>query len=161
VIDLVHRFIVPAAYTLLPEPMRSREATAMLLAIALQESNLEHRRQLDGGPARSLWQFDPGSKAAFSLLFSHASTSTLAREVCRRLNYRNTTDREALRRASEHNDVLACAMARLLLWTLPAALPGRDAFDESWHQYLEAWRPGDPHPETWSGHFRRAWDRVG
>ena len=47
--------------------------------------------------------------------------------------------------------------ARLLLWTVPAALPTRQNPDESWRHYLEAWRPGKPHRQTWDGFYAEAW----
>ncbi len=36
------------------------EGRLMLLAIGLQESRFEHRRQLGNGPARGFWQFEAG-----------------------------------------------------------------------------------------------------
>ena len=59
-IDEVHRFIVPTAFALLPPTMRSDRATAMLLAIGLQESRFLHRRQFHNGPARGFWMFERG-----------------------------------------------------------------------------------------------------
>ena len=62
--------------------------------------------------------------------------------------------------AIEHNDVLACCFARLNLWWLPGALPTRTEPLKGWNQYLKAWRPGEPHPETWPAFFEDAWNRV-
>jgi hypothetical protein len=47
-----------------------------------------------------------------------------------------------------YNDIVAASAARLLLYTLPQALPVNAA--EGWDQYIAAWRPGKPHPEKWS-----------
>ena len=58
------------------------------------------------------------------------------------------------------NDILACAFARLLLWTLPDALPGRDDAVVGWSQYRRTWRPGTPHPEPWAGHWKPAWELL-
>ena len=48
--------ILDPAAKLLPG-MDSAKARVMLLAIGLQESRFEHRRQI-GGPARGFWQFE-------------------------------------------------------------------------------------------------------
>ena len=47
------------------------------------------------------------------------------------------------------NDTLACCMARLLLWSDPRPLPDVGAVDLAWHYYLDNWRPGLPHPDSW------------
>jgi hypothetical protein len=53
-------------------------------------------------------------------------------------------------------DTYACLCARALLWTLPDRLAGPEQPDLGWGLYLEAWRPGEPHPETWHGHWDAA-----
>src|SRR5690606_12018619 len=73
--------LIEAGLALLPEPDSSREARAMLLAIALQESRFMHRRQI-GGPARGYWQFEVGGVRG---VMTHRHTSTLARELIARL----------------------------------------------------------------------------
>lgn len=159
-VDLVLGYIIPAAYAVLPPAMRSTQASAMLLAIGLQETRLLHREQLGGGHALSLWQYEPGDLSAFAGVFRHAATATYARSVVKRLCYSELLDVEQLRQISAHNDVLACAVARLLLWTLPADLPGPSEAERAWQQYLDAWRPGAPRPETWAGLYQEAWERV-
>jgi hypothetical protein len=47
----------------------------------------------------------------------------------------------------EHDDVLAAAFARLLLWTDRAPMPTTDP--EGWAAYIRTWRPGKPHPAMW------------
>ena len=59
--------------------------------------------------------------------------------------------------AIEHNDVLAAVCARLLLWTLPAALPPPSEPETAWLQYVTAWRPGKPRRETWDAYYAQAW----
>ncbi|MNL60597.1 hypothetical protein D3C87_1844250 [compost metagenome] len=56
----------------------------------------------------------------------------------------------------EKDDVLASAFARLLLWTDPKALPDVGAKDAAWALYLRTWRPGKPHPQTWSDLYAKA-----
>jgi len=158
-IDLLHRFIVPAAYTLLPPAMASDRATAMLLAIALQESSIEgvmHRTQI-GGPARSFWMMERSGGIAGVL--SHRASRGPIRQALNVLRYRDSGDE--CYRAVADNDVLAACFARCLLWTLPDALPRLDDPEWAWQQYVAAWRPGKPHRETWDTYYAQAWAIVG
>ena len=152
--EIIRAHVIPAAYTLLPAQMASAEATAMLLAIGWQESRFEHRRQV-GGPAHGFWQFEQGGGTAGVL--RHAATRDVAASVLHALCYRNVVTSWSCYDAIAHNDVLACCFARLLLWTLPDALPGRDGEREGWDQYVAAWRPGKPHQKTWSEAWAHAW----
>lgn len=157
-------WVLPAAYALLPSAMASAEASAMLLAIAMQESKCRYRRQLPRksggafGPARGFWQFEEGG--AVKGVQQHPKTRNLLEGALVALAYKSTLSSRELHQAIEHNDVLAAVMARLLLYTLPAKLPGRSDVDDGWRQYLLAWRPGEPHPKTWPGYFRGAWDLI-
>ncbi len=142
---------IPAAMGLLPAKMDTPAARAMLLVIGLQESKFQHRLQING-PARGFWQFekDGGVRGVFVLPESNA--------VCAALNYPPHVP--TVYDAVADNDVLACAFARLLIWTLSAALPGRGYPEMGWNQYVAAWRPGKPHPETWLTCWARAWETV-
>lgn len=155
-IQIVRDHIIPAAYGLLPASLASPAATVMLLAIGRQESRFMHRAQI-GGPARAFWMFERAGGVAG--VVGHPSTSRLASRAITALQYR-TLDPGVLHTAIEHNDVLAAVFARLLLWTLPDALPNREQPAEGWRQYLRAWRPGNPHPETWDQFFQQAWDAL-
>lgn len=160
-IELVRDYVIPQAYAVLPKEMQSREATAMLLAIGLQESRFLHRRQLPVGPARGFWQFERGGGVHGVL--SHPSTAEHARHALKLLRYPYLVTFDAEREiweALEHNDVLAAVFARLLLWTLPEALPMPEQTEEGWRQYLDAWRPGKPHRASWPSFFTEAFDRV-
>lgn len=147
--------ILPAAYSLLPPEMGSRRAAGLLLAIGLQESRFRHRRQIDG-PARSFWQFE---MAGVGGVLSHAASREHALAALKTLCYRDVSTVDVYR-AIEHNDVLACVFARLLLWTLPETLPDEHDYEEGWRQYLRAWRPGKPHVETWLGSYGVGWSLV-
>jgi len=155
-IDLTARFTMPAAMSLLPAKMDSPEARAMILAIGLQESNFEHRKQIVG-PARGLFQFESGG--GIRGVLTHRASAEPAMVVCEALLYEPSD--WAVYLALADNDVLACAFARLLLWTLPAALPKQGDAEEGWRQYIAAWRPGKPHPATWGEHFNKAWSLLG
>lgn len=154
--------VIPGALSLLPERMRGPRATAMLLAIALQESGLEHRRQLPRkpggkpGPARGLWQAEPGGGCIRVL--SHPATAKHLAPALKALRYEPSESR--LYEALEHNDVLACVLARLLLWTDPAPLPDQHGYEAGWAIYLRQWRPGQPRPEKWRGVYGVAFDMV-
>lgn len=158
----VQTFIFPAAFLLLPGAMDTLEAQAMLLAIGLQESRFTHRHQI-GGPAHGWWQFE--QRGGVRGVLTHRASAAPLAVVCGALRYPVRTpggelaDLE-LYDAIEHNDVLACCVARLLLWTLPDALPSRAEPELAWLQYLDAWRPGKPHRASWEAFYARAWDLV-
>lgn len=156
-LSLVHNYIIPAAYAVLPAPMKSPRATAMLLAIALQESRCEHRKQI-GGPARGFWQFEAGGGTWG--VKNHALTRNQLKAAMILLRYPTTLTHTEIHARLEHNDVLAAVCARLLLWTLPRSLPQRGDFNGSWAQYISGWRPGKPHRATWNDYYARAWDMV-
>ncbi len=145
----VHAHTLPAALSLLPPAMDTRAARIMLLSIGLQESKFQHRMQL-AGPARGFWQFEKGGGVAG--VFAHPATAGLAETVCAALNYPATA--VVVYQALADNDVLACAFARLLLWTLPE--PMAVTAEDGWRQYLAAWRPGTPRPETWAAYYESA-----
>lgn len=155
-LTILDKYILPATFSLLPAEMGTPEAHVLLLAIALQESKAQHRKQI-GGPARGFLQFEQGGVKG---VLSHQASSKHATKLWADLGYRPTSISIAeVHLALEHNDILACGLARLLLWTLPTAIPtigSPGAAALAWGQYVEAWRPGKPHPETWPGHYRRA-----
>lgn len=134
---------------LLPCKFDSRPARVLLLAIGLQESGFTTRRQA-GGPARGYWQFEQGGGVRGVL--EHPASRVYARAVCGiRAVAPVTSDVYA---ALLNDDLLACAFARLLLWTDPAALP--ETADAAWNYYVRNWRPGKPRPDAWAGHYSAA-----
>lgn len=133
----------------------SDQARVLLLAIAGQESAWKYRRQI-GGPAHGFWQFEKGGGVAGVL--SHPSSRDKIKLVCAELGVECTT--EAVYQAIVDNDVLAACMARLLLWTDPAPLPALGDALGGWGMYIRNWRPGAPHPETWSARYATAFDEV-
>ena len=136
----------------LPEKMDTPEARAMLIAIGMQESKFEHRFQT-GGPARGFWQFEKGG--GIKGVLNHHTAKEHIEKVCGIL-YIPATESDCYQ-AVAYNDHLACCFARLLLYTLPAKLPLKSESQKGWEQYLSAWRPGKPRPETWSSNFNVAW----
>jgi hypothetical protein len=167
-IDHVLRFIIPAAYAVLPEQMASQPATAFLLTVGLQESKFLERRQIvkggKPGPAAGLWQFEKGtvqSRGGITGVLLHPATRGPLATALTELRYaRAIGDAAALHAIVEHNDVVACVFARLLLWTVPDRVPRRDEHAAAYSQYLTAWNPGKPHPDTWNPYYVEAWHRV-
>lgn len=132
----------------------TREARVLLLAIALQESGLEHRRQVvaggaENGPAASFWQFEGGGCRG---VLTHKASSERIAKICELFNVEPSVI--PLWEAMRYNDIVAAATARLLLYTLPSKLATTAA--EGWNQYVAAWRPGKPHPTTWAVCWARA-----
>lgn len=150
--------MIQPAYARLPVRMASPAATAMLLAIGLQESRFQHRKQL-GGPARGYWQFEP--LGGVWGVRQHRETSVYARKVLVDQGYDPRVSSAMVCAMLAVDHVLAAAFARLLLWTLPDPLPGAGAPEEGWRQYIAAWRPGKPHRHTWDKFYSQAWAKVG
>lgn len=152
--EIRERAIAPAL-ALLPARMNSAAAVVQMLAIGLQESRFQHRRQI-GGPARGFWQFEQGGGVRGVLRHSASREHALA--VCRVRNVIATES--AAYAALEHDDVLAAAFARLLLWTDPKALPSLGDGQAAWDLYLRVWRPGKPHRHTWDALYAKALEAV-
>lgn len=143
------------ALLLLPARMTSPQAEVMLLAIGLQESRFTHRRQI-GGPARGFWQFEKGGGVAGVL--RHPSSKDIAVRVCDARGVAPVA--EQVYQRLEHDDVLAAAFARLLLWTDPRPLPAQGEVTAAWDLYLRTWRPGKPHRQTWDALYAQALEEV-
>lgn len=136
---------IDPALALLPAKMDTPDARIMLLAIGLQESRFEHRRQLVGkpprpfGPAKSFWQGEPGGGMVHGVRL-HVATSAAA---ARLYQARGVQARDAaIWDAIENDDVLAAGLARLLLWSDPGRLPVVGDEQGAWNLYLRTWRPG-------------------
>lgn len=144
-LDQIIRTGIAPAMALLPVGMDSARARAMLLAIGLQESRFEHRRQLVGspprpvGPAKSFWQGEQGGGMVRGVRLHEMSRVPAAVLYAAR---GVTANDAAIWNAIEQDDVLAAGLARLLLWTDPKPLPAVDDEVAAWQLYLRAWRPG-------------------
>lgn len=154
----VTRAAITPALQLLPAALDTPQARVMLLAIGLQESQLTHRRQLGGGPARGLWQFERGSQArgggVWGVVLHDASRYWLA-QLCAARGCLFTAD--AIYARIEQDDVLAAGLARLLLFCDRAPLPALGATSAAWQLYAKrTWCPGRPRPDEWPENYRRA-----
>jgi len=160
-VSVIRAFIGNAldpALALLPAAMDTPEARVMLIAPGLQESRLVHRRQLVGnpprpvGPAKGLWQFERGGGCKG--VVSHPASRYWMAQVCKARGVEfNAT---AIWHAIEHDDVLAAAAARLLLFTDPRRLPALGDERDAWRLYMRVWRPGKPHRATWPDLYAQA-----
>jgi len=146
--ETIRHVVLPAAFHLLPEAMRSVDAVTLLMAIGYQESRFEHRRQIRG-PARGFWQFEVGGVSG---VLRHRATRPFALLVCEALGYEPSP--MIVHEALEHNDILAACFARLLLWADPRPIPASP--EAAWDAYIFGWNPGKPHPDTWAACFDRA-----
>lgn len=160
--DALAKIVYPAL-AFLPARMGSREAQVLLLAIMGQESGFEYRYQiLKGrpkakGPARGLPQFELGSEAKGGGVwgvFKHAASAGLLRSAALKFNVPPTP--VAIWRALEFDDVFACIVARLLLWTDPQPLPAIGNSGAAWEYYLRNWQPGKPHRPRWPKNYDQA-----
>ncbi len=147
--EIVREAINPAL-SLLPPRMTSDAAMVELLAIGLQESRFEYRRQIKG-PARGFWQFERGGGVRG--VMRHSASRPHAYTLC---NARGIPfDEATVYRSLEMDDVLAAGFARLLLFTDPNPIPENDP-QAGWDYYVRNWRPGKPHRQTWDAFYVQA-----
>lgn len=149
---------VDVALRILPPRLTSDEARAMLVAIALQESDLVSRQQI-GGPALSYLMWEPGPKSGLPGVLRHHATGSMAARLVSELDY-SALEPEELRQTCVTDGVLSAGLGRLLLFTLPYPLPPRHDVEAAYRQYIDAWRPGKRTPGRWAERYRRAWDTL-
>lgn len=153
VIQTIDRDVLDPMFRMFPANYDSLKARLMLLTIGLQESRLTERKQIGGGPARGLWQFERGGGVRG--VFKHHSTEKRAVEICDALQVPATV--EEVYQTLQYDDVLAAAFARMLLWTDPFPLPEPGEVEEAWVLYAERlWNPGKPHRHTWDELYAEA-----
>ena len=152
--DVITDIIEPAAL-LLPGIPDNTAARAMLLSIGQQESRFAFRRQMGDGPARGFFQFERGG--GVKALYNFDGTTDLLRSVCKARAC--PFDIPTIWATLETDDILACCLARLLLWSDPQPLP--DDAAGGWALYARTWRPGQPHPESWDSYYQLSIDALG
>jgi hypothetical protein len=126
----------------------STEAEVLLLAIAMQESGLRHRVQVQG-PARGYWQFE--KLGGLAGVMQHVRTSQMARASVEALDL--DFDIHQLWDALPLSELLQTVLARLLLWSDSRPLPKIGDKDGAWEYYLRNWRPGKPHRGRWDASY--------
>lgn len=162
-LDRINHDIITPALLMLPSHMDTPRARVQTLTICLQESRGIHRWQIVDparpdlrGPARGLWQFERNGGVRGVL--THPASRRLAIEVCERRGV--VPSLKLVWQFLAEDDVLAAALARLLLWTDPAPLPELGRGAEAWDYYLRNWRPGKPHLRTWHGYYAQALNTI-
>lgn len=147
--------IEPTYAHLLPGKFNSQQATVMLLAIGLQESRFQHREQVRG-PAKGFWQFERGGGVTGVL--THPLSRRYAQAVLelRRNAVQPFASAESVHLGLADDDWLACAFARLLLYTDAQRLPSIGDAEGAWDYYRRVWGPGKPHRGTWDGLYLKA-----
>lgn len=128
------------------------QARVQMLAIGLQESRFEYRRQRGMGPAMGFWQFERGGGVKGVL--NHPASKDKAALLCKARGV--SAEPMAAWVALENDDVLAAGFARLLLLTDPRPLPNVDDTQGAWDCYIRNWRPGKPHIDTWAKFHQQA-----
>ena len=122
---------------LLPAKMNSLAAMVLLYATNRQE-NPKRLPQQVGGPAVGDYQFEKGG--GVKGVMTHKASADLCRAVC---NARKVTfDASSIYQALKTDAILAAALARLLYYTDPKALPAVGDEAGTWALYLRTWRPG-------------------
>jgi len=107
------------------------------------------------GPARGLWQFERGGVKG---VYLHRASNEPLRLLCRARDV--NFDVPQIWAALEFDDVFACGVARLLLWTDPKPLPAIGDEDGAWAYYVRNWRPGKPHRDRWVANYAAAVKQV-
>lgn len=149
------QLVLTPALAMLPARMDSLRARRILLAIQAQEDTQQRRRQWPQGPARGLWMFE--EQGGVHGVLRHQASADIAQQVC--LVRHVKPEARAVWLQLEHDDVLAAAFARLLLWTDPKPIP--DEIGAAWAYYLRTWRPGKPHVSRWQANWNAAVEAVG
>lgn len=149
--------IINPALDELPQAMRSAQARVLMLAIALQESGLSYRAQLNGGPALGLWQNE--QEGMVRGVLKSSSTRGYALALCEA--HRVPATEAAVWDALEDDDLLAAGIARLGLWADPNPLPEVRDVHGGWLCYLRNWRPGRPRPGDWGDNYDAACAALG
>lgn len=128
---------ISTGLSLLPSKMASRAAMVLMYATSRQE-NPQRLPQQVGGPAVGDYQFERGGGVRG--VVEHDSVADLTRSVCRARKVQ--CDTGSIYQALKTDPVLAAALARLLYYTDPKALPEVGDEAGAWALYLRTWRPG-------------------
>lgn len=144
VIDLAMREVLPGQYD-------SSEARLAVLVIGIHETKFQTRQQYGDGPAHGLWQFEPIGVLG---VLTHPATRLAAQAVCVLCDAPATVTGVYERLLTD--DVLACAIARLYLWTDPKALPAIGDEAGMKDLYLRVWRPGKGREDDWPESYAAA-----
>jgi len=143
----------------------SPSARIQLLATGMQESKFMDRVQRGNGPAHSFWQEEPNSIKA---VFGHGVVGPMLVDICNKLGV--SPDWQTVYKEVVMNDVLACAVARLILYADSNPLPQVGDSDGAFKCYVRNWRPGaytrgNPEQKAdlarkWTANYKIAKDQI-
>lgn len=103
--------------------LSSKSANDLLLGTAILESNVEHTRQIGGGPALSLFQIEPDTLS--DVYKSYLNYRKPLKDKVDGLLYGQPTYKNRLRNL-EVNPFYACAIARICYLRVPKSLPNEN-----------------------------------
>jgi len=135
--------------TLIQIGLHSKAAEELLLGTAIVESDLKHRRQLGGGPARGFFQMEPATHDDI-----WDNYLKYRNELAEKVGALVVPYRDGLT-ALEHSDRYASAMARIHYLRVSEALPAAGdikAMAKYWKKYYNT-SAGKGKPE----HFVAKW----
>lgn len=145
--------VLPAAYAVLPEELRTQQAARMILAIGAQSSRFKSRRLMSKSARRGYWLLE-ADHVGEVLRFTKGRGPLLAAGAA--LGYGLLMMEELeIRAALEHNDVLGAIVARCML---PPHLEALDSAGSAWMAYRSIWRPRGAAAElgAWEAHYAAA-----
>lgn len=128
---------ISAGLALLPAKMDSLDASVLLYATSRQE-NPQRLAQQVGGPAVGDYQFE--KSGGIKGVMSHKASASLAMQAC--IARGVIVAPGPVYQALKTDPALAAALARLLYYTDPKALPVAGDEAGAWALYLRTWRPG-------------------
>lgn len=133
----------------------SPSARIQLLAIGMQESKFIDRVQKGNGPAHSFWQEEPNGIKA---VLNHYRVGPVLVDKCKLLGV--DPNWQTIYREVINNDVLACVVARLLLYADGNPLPKVGDSDDAWKCYIRNWKPGKPRELDWPYNYKLAQEQI-
>lgn len=123
----------------------TRDASRLLYAIGLQESEFQHRKQIKG-PAKGFFQFEP-----------IACLEVINRDKPLLEQHKLPTNHRDLYNVLQWSEVGMILSARILLYYgSPYRLPKKHETEHAWQNYLKAWRPGKPRLGDWWGNWSKS-----
>lgn len=131
---LLCNIIKPCIDALELDSGREKNIGALLLYTSSQESHLVYYRQLSGGPALSLWQVEPNT---YHDCYENylVYRKPLLQKILDFSGYEEFPDASEL----EHNQKLACAIARIVYRRSPLVIPQWNDIEGMWKIYKECY----------------------
>lgn len=129
----------------------------LLVGTAAAESNLQHRRQHGGGPARGLWQMEPETAQDIFKNYLVHRPRRYAKVMALMISMSEvpiwTPSIIDLATHLEHNDVFACTMCRVHYLRVPEPIP--DTVEQQARYWKEHYNT--PAGKGTQGHYITAW----